>query len=64
MKQAMMVLDLPEITQTILNLAEFIENCENDSLRIDPKILGERTMECRVYVKALHNTEEEFHNMK
>ncbi|XP_039428931.1 serine/threonine-protein kinase Tor-like [Culex pipiens pallens] len=64
LRQALMVPDLPEITQTILNLAEFMEHCENDSLRIDPKILGERAMECRAYAKALHYKEEEFHNMK
>nr|AEA11029.1 target of rapamycin [Ochlerotatus triseriatus] len=64
LRQALMVPDLPEITQTILNLAEFMEHCENDALRIDPKILGERAMECRAYAKALHYKEEEFLNMK
>ncbi|XP_058826350.1 serine/threonine-protein kinase Tor [Topomyia yanbarensis] len=64
LQQALLVPDLPEITQTILNLAEFMEHCENDTLRIDPKILGERAMECRAYAKALHYKEEEFHNMK
>lgn len=28
LEQALMVPDLPEITQTILNLAEFMEHCE------------------------------------
>jgi len=28
LKQALMVPDLPEITQTILNLAEFMEHCD------------------------------------
>jgi FKBP12-rapamycin complex-associated protein len=28
LEQALMVPDLPEITQTILNLAEFMEHCD------------------------------------
>lgn len=52
LKQALEVQDMPEITQTILNLAEFMEHCDKDQLRkktlkIDPKILGRRAMECR-----------------
>lgn len=35
LKQALLVEDLPEITQTILNLAEFMEHCE----RVSPHIL-------------------------
>lgn len=31
LEQALMVPDLPEITQTILNLAEFMEHCEKVS---------------------------------
>ncbi|XP_055588723.1 serine/threonine-protein kinase Tor [Uranotaenia lowii] len=65
LQQALMVPDLPEITQTILNLAEFMEHCENGwALKIQPKVLGERAMESRAYAKALHYKEEEFHNMK
>uniref|UniRef100_A0A182MSJ1 Serine/threonine-protein kinase TOR n=1 Tax=Anopheles culicifacies TaxID=139723 RepID=A0A182MSJ1_9DIPT len=59
--QALMVQDLPEITQTVLNLAEFMEHCESYPLKIDSKVLGERAMECRAYAKALHYKEEEFH---
>lgn len=52
LKQALEVQDMPEITQTILNLAEFMEHCDKDQLRkktlkIDPKLLGRRAMECR-----------------
>lgn len=63
-KQALMVPDLPEITQTILNLAEFMEHCEKQSLTIDAKNLGERAMECRAYAKALHYKEIEFRDEK
>uniref|UniRef100_A0A182JMR8 Serine/threonine-protein kinase TOR n=1 Tax=Anopheles atroparvus TaxID=41427 RepID=A0A182JMR8_ANOAO len=62
--QALTVQDLPEITQTVLNLAEFMEHCESYPLKIDSKILGERAMECRAYAKALHYKEEEFHQTK
>lgn len=34
LERALMVPDLPEITQTILNLAEFMEHCEKVSLFI------------------------------
>lgn len=52
LQQALEVQDMPEITQTILNLAEFMEHCDKDQLRkktlkIDPKLLGRRAMECR-----------------
>lgn len=60
LQQALMVPDLPEVTQTILNLAEFMEHCEREALPIDAKLLGERAMECRAYAKALHYKEEEF----
>ncbi|KAL1379353.1 hypothetical protein pipiens_014955 [Culex pipiens pipiens] len=35
-----------------------------DSLRIDPKVLGERAMDCRPYTKAPYYKEKEFHNIK
>lgn len=60
LKQALMIPDLPEITQVILNLAEFMEHCDSQALPIDPKLLGERAMECRAYAKALHYKESEF----
>ncbi|PNF25178.1 Serine/threonine-protein kinase mTOR, partial [Cryptotermes secundus] len=61
LEQALMVPDLPEITQTILNLAEFMEHCDKGPLPLDPQLLGERAMHCRAYAKALHYKEEEFH---
>ncbi|KAJ1521597.1 hypothetical protein ONE63_003248 [Megalurothrips usitatus] len=61
LQQALMVPDLPEITQTILNLAEFMEHCDKGPLPLDPPLLGERAMHCRAYAKALHYKEEEFH---
>ncbi|CAD7080067.1 unnamed protein product [Hermetia illucens] len=59
--QALEVQDMPEITQTILNLAEFMEHCENEDLQIALSLLGKRAMQCRAYAKALHYTEEEFY---
>lgn len=47
LEQALEVQDMPEITQTILNLAEFMEHCDKDPLPIDLKLLGRRAMECR-----------------
>lgn len=47
LEQALMVPDLPEITQTILNLAEFMEHCDKGPLPLDPQLLGERAMHCR-----------------
>ncbi|XP_065216693.1 serine/threonine-protein kinase mTOR isoform X2 [Planococcus citri] len=61
LEQALMVPDLPEITQTILNLAEFMEHCEKGPLPLDPQLLGERAIHCRAYAKALHYKEDEFH---
>jgi FKBP12-rapamycin complex-associated protein len=61
LQQALMVPDLPEISQTILNLAEFMEHCDKGPLPLDSKVLGERAMHCRAYAKALHYKEDEFH---
>lgn len=52
LRQALEVQDMPEITQQILNLAEFMEHCDKEQLRrktmkIDTKILGRHAMECR-----------------
>lgn len=60
LKQALTVPDVPEITQTILNLAEFMEHCDKGPLPLDSHILGEHAMHCRAYAKALHYKEEEF----
>lgn len=61
LEQALEVQDMPEITQTILNLAEFMEHCDKESLPILFELLGRRAMECQAYAKALHYKEEEFH---
>ena len=62
LEQALLVPDLPEISQTILNLAEFMEHCDNKGpLPLDPAMLGEQAMKCRAYAKALHYKEAEFH---
>uniref|UniRef100_A0A8D9ABA5 Serine/threonine-protein kinase TOR n=1 Tax=Cacopsylla melanoneura TaxID=428564 RepID=A0A8D9ABA5_9HEMI len=60
LEQAIMVPDLPEITQTILNLAEFMDHCDKGPLPLNTTILGERAIQCRAYAKALHYKEEEF----
>lgn len=52
LQQALMVPDLPEITQTILNLAEFMEHCDKEpsnKLPINTQLLGERAMQCGEY---------------
>ena len=60
LEQALIVPDLPEISQTILNLAEFMEHCDKGPLPLDPTLLGEQAMKCRAYAKALHYKEDEF----
>lgn len=63
--QALMVPDLPtEVTQTILNLAEFMEHIDKGPLPLDNKILGDTAMHCRAYAKALHYKEDEFHKSR
>ncbi|XP_071445181.1 serine/threonine-protein kinase mTOR [Hetaerina americana] len=61
LEQALAVPDLPEVTQTILNLAEFMEHCDKGPLPLNPHLLGEWAMNCRAYAKALHYKEDEFH---
>ncbi|XP_055916701.1 serine/threonine-protein kinase Tor [Eupeodes corollae] len=58
--QALEVTDMPEITQTILNLAEFMEHCDMPPIPIETKLLGTRAMASRAYAKALHYKEDEF----
>ncbi|XP_059160425.1 serine/threonine-protein kinase mTOR-like [Physella acuta] len=53
--------EIPEIMQTLLNLAEFMEHCDKGPLPLDGHLLGERAMKCRAYAKALHYKEDEFH---
>lgn len=61
LEQALTIPDLPEISQTILNLAEFMEHCDKGPLPLDPVLLGEQAVKCRAYAKALHYKEDEFH---
>eukprot|EP00934_Nitzschia_sp_Nitz4_P000121 Nitzschia sp. Nitz4//scaffold14_size191712//162960//172475//NITZ4_001752-RA/size191712-snap-gene-0.144-mRNA-1//1//CDS//3329537014//121//frame0 len=49
----------PEILQTLLNLAEFMEHGSGDSLPIDIGVLAELALKCRAYAKALHYKEQE-----
>lgn len=44
---ALEVPDVPEITQTILNLAEFMEHCDKGPLPLNAHVLGEHAMHCR-----------------
>ncbi|KAK9883142.1 hypothetical protein WA026_001340 [Henosepilachna vigintioctopunctata] len=60
LEKALTVPDVPEITQTILNLAEFMDHCDKGPLPLDPHLLGEHAMRSRAYAKALHYKEEEF----
>jgi FKBP12-rapamycin complex-associated protein len=54
----------PEILQTLLNLAEFMEHdSEDGGLPIDIAILGQLALKCRSYAKALHYKEREY-NMR
>ena len=50
----------PEILQTLLNLAEFMEH-DVEALPIDIRQLGELAEKCHAYAKALHYKELEFH---
>mmetsp|Transcript_21493 Transcript_21493/g.52973 ORF Transcript_21493/g.52973 Transcript_21493/m.52973 type:complete len:3171 (+) Transcript_21493:99-9611(+) len=52
----------PEILQTLLNLAEFMEHDPSGGLPIDIPILAELALKCRAYAKALHYKERE-HSM-
>ena len=49
----------PEILQTLLNLAEFMEHDPSGGLPIDIPILAELALKCRAYAKALHYKERE-----
>ena len=51
----------PEILQTLLNLAEFMEHDGVDNaLPIDISILADLALKCRAYSKALHYKEREY----
>lgn len=49
----------PEIVQTLLNLAEFMEH-DDKPLPIDIRTLGAYASKCHAYAKALHYKEMEF----
>jgi hypothetical protein len=49
----------PEILQTLLNLAEFMEHDPSGGLPIDISILADLAIKCRAYAKALHYKERE-----
>ena len=49
LEQALTIPDLPEISQTILNLAEFMEHCDKGPLPLDPVLLGDQAVKCRAY---------------
>lgn len=52
----------PEILQTLLNLAEFMEHDSVEGgLPIETRVLAELALKCRSYAKALHYKEKE-HN--
>ncbi|XP_041377661.1 serine/threonine-protein kinase mTOR-like isoform X2 [Gigantopelta aegis] len=61
LEQALTSQEIVEITQTLLNLAEFMEHCDKGPLPLDSRLLGDRAIRCRAYAKALHYHEEEFH---
>ncbi|KAJ7306353.1 hypothetical protein JRQ81_009696, partial [Phrynocephalus forsythii] len=56
--------DIAEVTQTLLNLAEFMEHSDKGPLPLGDDngivLLGERAAKCRAYAKALHYKELEF----
>ncbi|XP_040292611.1 serine/threonine-protein kinase mTOR-like [Bufo bufo] len=56
--------DIAEVTQTLLNLAEFMEHSDQGPLPLRDDngvvLLGERASKCRAYAKALHYKELEF----
>lgn len=49
----------PEIMQTLLNLAEFMEH-DDKRLPISPKLLGKYAQKCHAFAKALHYKELEW----
>lgn len=50
-----------EISQTFLNLSEFMEHSDRGPITAKCKILADRAIRCRAFAKALHYREEEFH---
>eukprot|EP00117_Sycon_ciliatum_P022702 scpid3014/ scgid19501/ Serine/threonine-protein kinase mTOR; FK506-binding protein 12-rapamycin complex-associated protein 1; FKBP12-rapamycin complex-associated protein; Mammalian target of rapamycin; Mechanistic target of rapamycin; Rapamycin and FKBP12 target 1; Rapamycin target protein 1 len=62
LEQVLQSQSLPEVTQLLLNLAEFMEHTEKGALPLKKELMGECAMKCRAYAKALHYKEEEFHS--
>eukprot|EP00794_Sanderia_malayensis_P007416 gene7416-8236_t len=61
LEQALKSQNIPEITQTLLNLAEFMEHCDiKGSFTLNIELLGQCATKCRAYAKALHYKEDEF----
>uniref|UniRef100_A0A915JVW2 non-specific serine/threonine protein kinase n=1 Tax=Romanomermis culicivorax TaxID=13658 RepID=A0A915JVW2_ROMCU len=60
LRQALNFEEVPDITQTVLNLAEFMDHSEKGPLPIEPSLLGERALKTRAYAKALRYTENKF----
>ena len=50
----------PEILQTLLNLAEFMEHDPSGGLPIEIPVLADLALKCRAYAKALHYREREY----
>lgn len=59
MKQAIVESNSPEIVQTILNVAEYMEH-DDKPLPIGIRTLGKYAFTCHAYAKALHYRELEF----
>ncbi|XP_012554042.1 serine/threonine-protein kinase mTOR isoform X1 [Hydra vulgaris] len=61
LEQALKSQNIQQITQTLLNLSEFMEHCEiKGTFSLNIELLGECATNCRAYAKALHYKEEEF----
>ncbi|XP_072945161.1 serine/threonine-protein kinase mTor-like [Epargyreus clarus] len=60
LEKALTVPDVPELALAVLNLAEFLEHCEEEALPISIKLLGDTAISCRAYAKALYYKEEEY----
>jgi len=64
LKSALTAPDIPpDILQTILSLAEFMEH-DDKPLPIETKLLGDIALQCRAYGKALYYKELEFRKMQ
>lgn len=61
LQRALTAQDIPEITQAILNLAEFMEHSDIGPLPLDTQLLAEKAIRFRAFTKALHYKEDEFH---